>query len=263
MDINKAFSDFEQRWELTHHKPTKNKDIVLTISLFVLTGGAALLAGSRTGTAIADLEVLTNFGNSIIKLPDGIWKSFEALLGFATIEVGIFASGYLTSVVSTEPISKRWYLYLTICALLTSVVANINPAFSDTSLAEVSNMVVNITVGLAAPAMLFISGKVAGAIKQDLADKYSEELTAWEDSKRNAWTSSTEYRGFRKGKTKQEKSVELTTLEAKIIGLVEKGQISIEEVVDKLDVPEVEVTDSIFNLVAKNKLKRSGQLLDI
>jgi DNA-binding MarR family transcriptional regulator len=255
--LQQKYKEFEERWELTNRVPAKIEDPVITISKVVLTIGSAVLAGSRTGAVIANLNVLTDFGTSL-GLKSDLWKVAEALLGFSTVEVSIFLAGYLQSTLSDEDTDK-WYKILLYCGIGTSLIANVYPAFNTVSpqVAEIAKIVVNLTVGIAAPVMLFVTGKVSGQLKRDLTKQFNLKLGAWEESKKQAWVRSKEYKTLSTQIVKEK--VQVSNQEQSLLSKLNGSEVSIQTLTEVLGKTESEVSELVFSLESKNLITRNNQ----
>ncbi len=198
------FKEFCDIWLLTNPRPTTasmGKDMLALWSLRIVTIGAMGLSGTRTGSIVAETEQLARFVG-LLGVPESFhwfFNGIEAVLVFMTVEVCLFASGYFIGHDQVLDKNKKWYIYLTITAILPALVSNVAPAFRliGDEYFRVWLIFVTVIVGLATLAMALIAGRVMAHFESDFKVKYSKALVAWQARQASAWTRSAQYKTLR------------------------------------------------------------------
>lgn len=197
-DIQRVYADWETRWLLSNPKPTIDlRDAFLSVLMYVVTAGAIVLSGSRTGSVVASIGALADFASKIGVSPVAA-SGVEAILAFLTFDAGLLLAGY---VLGDGKASERWYVVLLVTAALPSVAANVSPSFSLLGLGMTAAIIVDVIVGVCTPAMAFVAGRVIGATNNARKKKMSALIEAWQAHKNTAWTHSREYRSWNKKDT--------------------------------------------------------------
>lgn len=200
------FDEFEALWTLTNPCPSRNegKDAVALWSTRIVLVGAMGLSGTRTGSIIGETEQLARFMILLGASEEYAWifTGMEAILGFATIEATLFASGYLVG--DKIPFLKNattnhWYGAFMLAGIVPALVSNLGPAFYllGSNIYSLWLVIVTVIVGLATFVLALIGGRILGIIEKETKSRFIQRMEDWEDRRQSAWYRSAQYKLLR------------------------------------------------------------------
>ena len=256
------YNQFENVWGLAN--PTPNKETIeplLQGILVVVIVGSIIVSGSRTGNVVAEIGSLNSLLTRV-GLGSEFVTGLEGLLALMTVEAAILLAGYLWP---SSDINEKWTYGLFAAALIPAVVTNVYPGVSGLEkliwgTVVISKTVTDLIVGLSAPILLFVAGRVVKQTTLKLKVSNQKKSKKYGKKKRVAWLASTQYKLLRKelGLTKVPSVKASETVVAKpkinlnlydyingattISSLMEKSGLTRGEVISKLDELDGKVT---------------------
>jgi hypothetical protein len=279
-ELQQAYNKFEQRWKNLHPISQSNvRDKFLYNLQIAVIIGAIILSGSRTGNAVASIGSLVTLAENAnyFGLTSAFWKGAEAFITFITIEGALLLAGYLTG--DHQSKDKRWYWILFSIAFTASLFSNVLPAWEAIesyvpSIMGSGKIIVNVVIGLVAPIMVFVAGRTLGVIRNDMLTQQERKALEYENRKAKAWSSSTEYRAYKKSQEQEEQKQEEPIIEEKeiepdlsnngrdgneIINFIRSHRVtSVNELAYSFEMPKDEMLGKLKELETANLLEMNG-----